>query len=158
MSRYNLRPNLLEDILQEFELVRLQGVEWRRLKKRHRTSVHDVGQRLPVHDYNTRGDLAFRMSLLSLMTITPKPRCRGRGFVVEMGAFLQRPISMSLEGERTCLVPITMRTRTGSNAKNSAAHAQEVPASLSLGLITAASEVLRREQMFDCQEWQQYQA
>ena len=51
MSGYNLRPNLLEDILQEFELVRLQGVEWRRLKKRHRTSVQDVGQRLPVHDF-----------------------------------------------------------------------------------------------------------
>ena len=51
MSGYNLRPNLLEDILQEFELVRLQGVEWRRLKKRHRTSVQDIGQRLPVHDF-----------------------------------------------------------------------------------------------------------
>ena len=50
MSRYNLRPNLLEDTLQEFELVRRQGVVWRRLKKRHRTSVQDVGQRLPVHD------------------------------------------------------------------------------------------------------------
>jgi hypothetical protein len=46
MSRYNLRPNLLEDTLQEFELVRLQDVEWRRLKKRHRTSVQYVGQRV----------------------------------------------------------------------------------------------------------------
>ena len=44
----------------------------------------------------------------------PKPRCRVRGFVEEMGAFLQRPMCMSLEGERTGLVPITTRTRTGS--------------------------------------------
>src|SRR6476646_1952437 len=32
------------------------------------------------------------------MTIKPKPRCRVRGFVEEMGAFLQRPMCMSLEG------------------------------------------------------------
>ena len=88
MSRYNLRPNLLEDTLQEFELVRRQGVVWRRLKKRHRTSVQDVGERLPVHDSNTRGDLAFRALLLSLMTIKPKPRCRVRGFAEESGPLL----------------------------------------------------------------------
>src|SRR6476660_4511258 len=75
MSRYNLRPNLLEDVLQEFELVRLQGVEWRRLKKRHGTSVRDVGQRLPVQDFKyARRTWRSRVSLLSLMT--PKPRCR----------------------------------------------------------------------------------
>ena len=28
----------------------------------------------------------------------PKPRCRVRGFVEEMGAFLQRPMCMSLVG------------------------------------------------------------
>jgi len=72
MSRYNLRPNLLEDVLQEFELVRLQGVEWRRLKKRHGTSVRDVGQRLPVQDFkHARRTWRSRVSLLSLMT--PKP-------------------------------------------------------------------------------------
>jgi hypothetical protein len=32
------------------------------------------------------------------MTRKPKPRCRVRGFVEEMGAFLQRPMCMSLEG------------------------------------------------------------
>jgi hypothetical protein len=58
MSRYDLRPSLLEDILQEFDLVRVQRVEWRRLKKRHRTSVQDVGSAFPSMS-NTRGDLAF---------------------------------------------------------------------------------------------------
>ena len=44
----------------------------------------------------------------------PKPRCRVRGFVEEMGAFLQR--HMSLEGEsEPASSPITTRTRTGSN-------------------------------------------
>ena len=38
---------------------------------------------------NTRGDLAFRALLLSLMTIKPKPRCRVRGVVEEMGAILR---------------------------------------------------------------------
>ena len=72
------------------------------------------------------------------MTIKPKPRCRVRGFVEEMGAFLQRPMCMSLEGERTGLAPITTRTRTGSNAKN-------------LGPLT-----LRRFRISDYQEWHQY--
>jgi hypothetical protein len=100
MSQYNLRPNLLEDILQEFELVRLQGVEWRRLKKRHRTSVHDVGQRLPVQTPNTRGDLVFRTLLLSLMTIKPKPRCRVRGFAGGVWASPRWPRCRSWGEER----------------------------------------------------------
>ena len=57
-----------------------------------------LGSAFPSMTSNTRGDLAFRALLLSLMTIKPKPRCRVRGFVEEMGAFLRRPVCMSLEG------------------------------------------------------------
>jgi hypothetical protein len=61
MSRYDLRPSLLEDTLQEFELVRFQGVEWGRLKKRHRTFVPDVEQHLPVRFcFNSSGEVGFR--------------------------------------------------------------------------------------------------
>jgi hypothetical protein len=57
-----------------------------------------LGSAFPSMTSNTQGDLAFRALLFSLMTRKPKPRCRVRGFVEEMGAFLQRPMCMSLEG------------------------------------------------------------
>jgi hypothetical protein len=54
MSRYDLRPSLLEDTLQEFELVRLQGCGGGRLKKRHQHLSQVVGQRLPSDFASTR--------------------------------------------------------------------------------------------------------
>jgi hypothetical protein len=54
MTRYDLRPSLLEDTLQEFELVRFQCVEWGRLKKRHQHLFQVVGQRLPSDFASTR--------------------------------------------------------------------------------------------------------
>jgi hypothetical protein len=110
MSRYNLRPNLLEDTLQEFELVRLQGVEWRGLEKRHRHLSKILGSAFPSMTSNTRGDLAFRVLLLSLMRIKPKPRCRVRGFAG--GVWASPRWAGEGVGERSGPDPITLSDQT----------------------------------------------
>ena len=114
MSRYNLRPNLREDTLQEFQLVRLQGVEWRRLKNDIEHLSKMLGSAFPSMTY-TRGDLAFRVLLLSLMTIKRSPGV-GSGASWRRWALSSKGrCACRLKGERTGLVPITTRTRTGSN-------------------------------------------
>ena len=64
---------------------------------------------------NTRGDLAFRALLLSLMTIKPKPRCRARGFVEESGLSSMAGEGVACRGSDPGLDPITLSEDCASN-------------------------------------------
>jgi hypothetical protein len=100
MPRYDLRPGLLEDALQEFELVRLQGVEWGWVKKRHRTSVQSVGQRAFPSDFlNLQFDRVFlaplsRRGEASRRKQVSPPRHSERAGKIENAVRLGCPLSL----------------------------------------------------------------